>query len=93
METEIETKIEYAIATDSDSPRRNYTLFVHELERIAFGKENSNFQHGMLPHEYDRFVNDMWIGIILTILMVFIVFTLCSWYMYHKLKQWKRHCK
>ncbi len=91
----METKIEYEISTDLDinDIQKNYTLFVHELQRIAFGKENSNFQHGMSSAEYDRFVNDMWIGIILTLLMVVIVFSLCVWYMYHKFQQWKRHRK
>lgn len=90
----METKIEYEISTDLDiNATRNYTLFVHELERIAFGRENPNFKHGMSSAEYERFVNDMWIGIILTMLMVLIVFSLCVWYMYHKFQQWKRHCK
>lgn len=93
----METKIEYEILTDLDlktiSTQRNITLFVHELER-AFGKEkSSNFHHGMSTAEYERFVNDMWIGIILTMLMVLIVFSLCTWYMYHKFRQWKRHRK
>ncbi|XP_037033959.1 uncharacterized protein LOC119072774 [Bradysia coprophila] len=89
----METKIEYEISTDLDLENlpSNYTLFVHELQRIAFGREKSNYQHGMSPDEYERFVNDMWIGIVLTMLMVIIVFSLCTWYMYHKFQQWKRH--
>lgn len=86
----------------------NYTLFVEELKRLTFGGDkvannnnnNNNGllsalhnRHGMSDDEYDRFVSDMWIGIVLTMLMVMIVFALCFWFMYHKFQQWKRTCK
>lgn len=86
---------------------KNYTLFVNEIRRFAFGNEpntnstatngyinsNNHHNHGMSDEEYARFVSDMWIGIVLTMLMVFIVFALCFWYMYHKFQQWKQSCK
>lgn len=87
---------------------RNYTLFVNELKRFTFGGEDVGVteqggvdsvnvmphnRHGMTDAEYERFVSDMWIGIVLTMLMVIIVFALCFWYMYHKFQQWKRSCK
>lgn len=84
---------------------KNYTLFVNEIRRYAFGSQPDNYNvtndhnnnnhhnHGMSDEEYARFVSDMWIGIVLTMLMVFIVFALCFWYMYHKFQQWKQSCK
>lgn len=94
------------IAVEAIRLPRNYTLFMNELKRFtSFGAaaDGSGGDHGgmMMPHnrhgmtdaEYDRFVSDMWIGIVLTMLMVFIVFALCFWYMYHKFQQWKRSCK
>lgn len=94
-----EPKIIFDIPSDIDVKQlhlpRNYTLFVHELKRFAFGADTSSHHlaHGMSDEEYNRFVSDMWIGIVLTLLMVFIVFALCFWYMYHKFQQWKRSCK
>ena len=80
---------------------RNYTLFIDELKRIALGGSRADnspvlshiINHGMTQDEYDRFVNDMWIGIILTLLMLFIVFSLCFWYMFHKFQHWRANCK
>lgn len=81
---------------------KNYTLFINELKRFAFGDDDDdgsgiyragNYYHGMTPDEYDRFISDMWIGIVLTIIMVFIVFALCFWYTYHKFQQWKISCR
>lgn len=96
-----ESKIIFDIPSDLDVKElqlpKNYTLFVHELKRFAFGGTSDtpthHHTHGMTDEEYNRFVSDMWIGIVLTLLMVFIVFALCFWYMYHKFQQWKRSCK
>lgn len=71
----------------------NYTTFVKAFEHVAFGGEKPLHHHAMSQAEYDRFVSDMWIGIVLTMVVVFIVFALCFWYMYHKFQQWKRNCK
>lgn len=91
------------IAVETIRLPRNYTLFMNELKRFTSfgGGVDGSGDHGGMPHnrhgmtdaEYDRFVSDMWIGIALTMLMVFIVFALCFWYMYHKFQQWKRSCK
>lgn len=95
------------IAVETIRLPRNYTLFMNELKRLtSFGSSGDNSggssdhggmplhnRHGMTDAEYDRFVSDMWIGIVLTMLMVCIVFALCFWYMYHKFQQWKRSCK
>lgn len=123
-------KISFEISSDFEVKTfklpQNYTLFVNELRKLAFGNDagmddansdignsggggggnndnnnnnNNNYyhhhynNHGMTDAEYARFVSDMWIGIVLTMLMVLIVFALCFWYMYHKFQQWKRSCK
>lgn len=131
MEAVDQPKISFEISSDFEVKTfqlpQNYTLFMNELRKLAFGNEadggetsssdvfinqhqphnnnnanqnnnnpNMNFHHynhGMSDAEYARFVSDMWIGIVLTMLMVLIVFALCFWYMYHKFQQWKRSCK
>lgn len=106
---EEEQRISFEIPSEFDVETikltKNYTLFVNEIRRFAFGTEpnsdvtnahfnnNNHHNHGMSDEEYARFVSDMWIGIVLTMLMVFIVFALCFWYMYHKFQQWKQSCK
>lgn len=104
-----EQRISFEIPSEFGVETKNYTLFVNEIRRFAFSNEPDNYSvtnghnnnnnnnnhhnHGMSDEEYARFVSDMWIGIVLTMLMVFIVFALCFWYMYHKFQQWKQSCK
>lgn len=88
----IDVPKEIDVRTITDVPR-NYTVFVRALEHVVIGGEKPLHHHAMTQEEYERFVSDMWIGIVLTMVVVFIVFALCFWYMYHKFQQWKRHCK
>ncbi|XP_037940267.1 protein commissureless 2 homolog [Teleopsis dalmanni] len=39
--------------------------------------------------EYSRVVSDIWIGVILTLLIVCVIFFICSCFLYHKFQQWK----
>lgn len=83
---------------DDESVRlpRNLTLIFNELQRFTF-RSDAELQHGrthgMTDEEYSRFVSDMWIGVVLTLLMVLIVLALCFWFLYHKFQQWKRQCE
>ncbi|XP_055905951.1 protein commissureless 2 homolog isoform X2 [Eupeodes corollae] len=45
--------------------------------------------HGMTEAEYNRVVSDIWIGVILTLLIVTVIFFICSCFLYHKFQQWK----
>lgn len=38
-------------------------------------------------------VSDIWIGVILTLLIVSVLFFICSCFLYHKFQQWKNSCK
>lgn len=39
--------------------------------------------------EYDRFIGDVWVGIILTLMIASSVFCMCACFLYHKYRQWK----
>lgn len=87
-----------AATADGIAPRlpHNLTLIFNELQRFSFRSEASlqpYRTHGMTDEEYSRFVSDMWITFVLTMLMVFIVLALCLWFLYYKFKQWKRQCE
>lgn len=43
--------------------------------------------------EYDKFMNEIWIGIVLTLIVISLVFCICSCFLYHQFRQWKRNCK
>lgn len=38
-------------------------------------------------------VSDIWIGVILTLLIVSVIFFICSCFLYHKFQEWKNSCK
>lgn len=90
------TAADDAAAGSSVQLPRNLTLIFNELQRFSFRSEDSLQPYktrGMTDEEYSRFVSDMWIGIVLSMLVVFIVLALCLWFLFHKFQQWKRQCK
>lgn len=43
--------------------------------------------------EYDQFMNEVWIGIVLILILISMVFCFCSCFLYHQFRVWKRNCK
>ncbi|XP_045472571.1 protein commissureless 2 [Harmonia axyridis] len=43
--------------------------------------------------EYEQFLADVWIGIMLTLMVVICVCCMCSCLLYHKFQQWKRRLR
>lgn len=43
--------------------------------------------------EYDKFMNEVWIGIVFTLILISMVFCICSCFLYHQFRTWKRNCK
>lgn len=41
--------------------------------------------------EYDKFMNEIWIGIVMTLIIISMVFCICSCFLYHQFRQWKRN--
>ncbi|XP_068142085.1 uncharacterized protein comm3 [Drosophila tropicalis] len=52
----------------------------HGSNRIFTGDDAEDFAH---------VVSDIWIGVILTLLIVFVIFFICACFVYHKFQQWK----
>lgn len=40
--------------------------------------------------EYEQFLADVWVGIVLTLMVLCCVCCMCSCLLYHKFQQWKR---
>lgn len=45
------------------------------------------------PVAYEQFLADVWIGIVLTLMVLSCVCCMCSCLLYHKFQQWKRNGK
>lgn len=43
--------------------------------------------------DFTHVVSDIWIGVILTLLIVFVIFFICACFLYHKFTQWKNSCE
>ncbi|XP_061394235.1 protein commissureless 2 [Musca vetustissima] len=41
--------------------------------------------------EYDQFMNEVWIGIVLILILISMVFCFCSCFLYHQFRVWKRN--
>ncbi|XP_046467003.1 uncharacterized protein [Neodiprion pinetum] len=48
-------------------------------------------QREMSETEYEQFLADVWIGVVLTLMVLSCVCCMCSCLLYHKFQQWKRH--
>uniref|UniRef100_A0A1I8P959 Uncharacterized protein n=1 Tax=Stomoxys calcitrans TaxID=35570 RepID=A0A1I8P959_STOCA len=57
------------------------------------GPPHVTYAHGLEEAEYSRVVSDIWIGVILTLLIVSVIFFICACFLYHKFQQWKNSCK
>uniref|UniRef100_T1P7Q2 Phosphatidylglycerophosphatase A n=1 Tax=Musca domestica TaxID=7370 RepID=T1P7Q2_MUSDO len=53
------------------------------------GPPRITYAKGLDEADYSRVVSDIWIGIILTLLIVSVIFFICACFLYHKFQQWK----
>ncbi|XP_053687580.1 protein commissureless 2 homolog [Sabethes cyaneus] len=52
--------------------------------RVGDGSEQ------LLDPTYERFIGDVWVGIVLTLMILSSIFCMCSCFLYHKFRQWQR---
>lgn len=57
---------------------------------IGFAADGSE---QLLDPTYERFIGDVWVGIVLTLMILSSVFCMCSCFLYHKFRQWQRSGK
>lgn len=93
-----ESKITFEIPTNLDLNilTNNYTLLFSEMDSLATLAEKKTSVGGGLvmgDDEYNRFIGDVWVGIILTLMIISSVFCMCACFLYHKFRQWKRSGK
>jgi len=43
-----------------------------------------------LPSDYDRFMADVWVGVVLTLMVFSCLCCMCSCMLYHRFQEWKR---
>ncbi|XP_063708866.1 protein commissureless 2 homolog [Culicoides brevitarsis] len=99
MDTESRITFEIPSSIDLDSliKTNNYSLLFSQLHSAdTYGSNRlvkdlfSNRSKTMSDIEYERFMNEVWITLVLVLFILSIVFCLCSCLLYHKFRQWKR---
>ncbi|KAL9904517.1 uncharacterized protein LOC119644426 [Glossina fuscipes] len=71
------------------------TSFTHDDETIADSSGSQLYPQTHVTHtyvdevEYSRVVSDIWVGVILTLLIVSVIFLICAGFLYHKFQKWK----
>lgn len=73
----------------TDAAEKNITFLLTEWQRIQ--AKNDVLKND--EDEYQNLVKDIWIGCILTLIVVSCIICSCSFFAYHKFQTWKRHCK
>ncbi|GLV37856.1 comm3 [Carabus blaptoides fortunei] len=66
---------------DNFDVKRNYTVYLTGLEDEV---------HRVADPDYEQFLADVWVGIVLTLMVLSCVCCMCSCLLYHKFQQWKR---
>lgn len=86
------TRFDHNMDTDADlvALQRNFTNLLARLQRIQ-SKEVAILHQE--DDEYQQLIKDLWIGSIMTILIVSGVLCSCSFFAFHKFQKWKRMCE
>ncbi|KRT79729.1 hypothetical protein AMK59_8722 [Oryctes borbonicus] len=84
MLDDLESELSLALRarTENEALLRNFSYLINDF----YDEEPSS---GIDP-EYEQFLADVWVGIVLTLMVLCCVCCMCSCLLYHKFQQWKR---
>ncbi|XP_075159657.1 comm3 isoform X1 [Haematobia irritans] len=80
---------EFEISLGSGGASVDLDLLGDPIAASRAGPPHITYAHGLDEAEYSRVVSDIWIGVILTLLIVSVIFFICVCFLYHKFQQWK----
>lgn len=64
----------------------NVTVLLRGMDDLDFHQLTQQYSTEV---EYSRFMGDVWVGIVLTLMIVTSIFCMCACFLYHKFRQWK----
>lgn len=61
------------------------------MDELDFEQLTQQTGGGTLSNEweYNRFMGDVWVGVVLTLMIVTSIFCMCACFLYHKFRLWK----
>lgn len=67
----------------------NYTVLVTETQGTMDGTASTGTST-QEAEQYEQLLADVWVGVVLTLMVLSCVCCMCSCLLYHKFQQWKR---
>jgi hypothetical protein len=77
------------MAVHMNSEHHNFTLLVTEVDDVAVVPDTETRYREQ--EQYERFLADVWVGVVLTLMVLSCVCCVCSCLLYHRFQQWKRN--
>lgn len=82
----MEEEFEFKLPTGSDDDYKQIQLNISNI----FVKPNVGVAEvDLADPEYEQFLADVWVGVVLTLMVLSCVCFMCSCLIYHKFQQWK----
>lgn len=76
------------LAVTMNSGHHNLTVLVAEVDDVAVVPDTGTRYREQ--EQYERFLADIWVGVVLTLMVLSCVCCVCSCLLYHRFQQWKR---
>lgn len=70
---------------------KNFSFIIDTIPDVI--RTEANDLGNTNDKEYEQFLADVWVGIVLTLMVLSCVCCMCSCLLYHKFQQWKRSGK
>ncbi|XP_075162335.1 comm2 [Haematobia irritans] len=85
-----------AVATDPAAPLVTQTVDTDTMDFVGLSPQQviidgQSYDDLQKQVEYDQFMNEVWIGIVLILILISMVFCFCSCFLYHQFRVWKRN--
>lgn len=87
MLEEVDGELSFTLASNGEltTLKKNFSYLINDF----YDEETSS----EIDPEYEQFLADVWVGIVLTLMVLCCVCCMCSCLLYHKFQQWKRSGK
>ncbi|XP_018319600.1 protein commissureless 2 homolog isoform X1 [Agrilus planipennis] len=72
-------------------PNRALDLGPVDAKNESFSKILTDEVTAETDPQYEQFLTDVWVGLVLTFMVLSCICCMCSCLLYHKFQQWKRH--
>lgn len=88
LTTDDDFDLKFAIQTPESYNRNDFNITKFLLKPLQ-PLPNGSAELNIVDPEYEQFLADIWVGIVLTLMVLSCVCFMCTCLIYHKFQQWK----